>query len=187
MTEPTQPTGGPPRAIWIVTPIAIVMLFFVILLATRDSGDKGFSFDLEGQVAPSIIGTTLDGDEFDLDDYRGGFVVVNFFQTTCIPCIQEHPELVAFQQTYGPSGFATIVSIAFDDRPENIRTFFDEFGGDWPILAADTGPMAVDYGVSLVPESVVVAPDGEVLTKLLGGVKLSTLEEIMQSWQEANA
>ena len=73
--------------------------------------------DLEGQLAPSIVGTTVDGDEFDLDDHRGEFVIVNFFQTTCIPCRQEHPELVAFQEAYGPAGFATIVSVAFDDEP----------------------------------------------------------------------
>jgi cytochrome c biogenesis protein CcmG/thiol:disulfide interchange protein DsbE len=164
------------------------MLLFIVLLATRDRGDTGFaSFNLEGKVAPAIVGTTIDGDTFDLDDYRGGFVVVNFFQTTCVPCRQEHPELVAFHETYAPSGFATVVSVAFDDRPSNIREFFEEFGGDWPVLATDTGSIAVSYGVPLVPESVLVAPDGEVITKLVGGIRMADLESVIQSWQEANA
>lgn len=176
------------RAVWIVAPVAIVMLVFIGFLATGDRGDTGFdSFDLEGQVAPSIVGTTIEGDEFDLDDHRGGFVIVNFFQTTCIPCRQEHPELVAFQEAYGPTGFATIVSVAFDDQPSNIREFFEEFGGDWPVIATDTGPIAVAYGVPLVPESVLIAPDGEVITKLLGGIRKADLEAVIQSWQEANA
>jgi cytochrome c biogenesis protein CcmG/thiol:disulfide interchange protein DsbE len=176
------------RAVWIVAPVAVVMLLFIVLLATRDRGDTAFaSFNLEGEVAPAIVGTTLEGDEFDLDDYRGGFVIVNFFQTTCIPCRQEHPELVAFQEAYAPSGFATIVSVAFDDRPSNIREFFDDFGGDWPVIATDTGPIAVAYGVPLVPESVLIAPDGEVITKLLGGIRKTDLEAEIQSWQEANA
>lgn len=186
----TDPAPAPQRrtAVWIVAPVAVMMLLFIVLLATRDRGETGFaSFNLEGEVAPAIVGTTLDGDEFDLDDYRGGFVIVNFFQTTCIPCRQEHSELVAFQEAYAPSGFATIVSIAFDDRPSNIREFFEQFGGDWPVIATDTGPIAVAYGVPLVPESVLIAPDGEVITKLLGGIRKADLESVIQSWQEANA
>lgn len=186
----TEPATAPPRrtAVWIVLPLAVVMAGFILLLATRDSGDTGFeSFNLEGEVAPAIVGTTLDGAEFDLDDHRGSFVVVNFFQTTCIPCRQEHPELVAFQEAYGPSGFATIVSVAFDDQPNNIREFFAQFGGDWPVLASDTGPLAVAYGVPLVPESILIAPTGEVITKLEGGVRMADLEAVIGSWQEANA
>jgi cytochrome c biogenesis protein CcmG/thiol:disulfide interchange protein DsbE len=166
----------------------LVLIFFIVLLATRDRDVTGFdSSRLEGEVAPAIVGVTIDGATFDLDDHRGGFVVVNFFQTTCLPCIQEHPELVAFQTTHAPSGFASVVSVAFDDRLDNIRSFFDEFGGDWPILGSDTAPLAVDYGVALVPESIVVAPNGEVVKKLLGGVSQAQLEAVMQSWQEANA
>ena len=182
------PRSSSRRAVWIVAPVAIVMLVFIGFLATGDRGDTGFdSFDLEGQVAPSIVGTTIEGDEFDLDDHRGGFVIVNFFQTTCIPCRQEHPELVAFQEAYGPTGFATIVSVAFDDQPSNIRDFFEEFGGDWPVIATDTGPIAVAYGVPLVPESVLIAPDGEVITKLLGGIRKADLESVIQTWQEEQA
>lgn len=176
------------RAVWIVAPVAVMMLLFIVLLATRDRDEAGFaSFNLEGEVAPAIVGTTLDGEAFDLDDHRGGFVVVNFFQTTCIPCRQEHPELVAFQEAYAPSGFATIVSVAFDDSPSNIRDFFAEFGGDWPVIATDTGPIAVAYGVPLVPESVLIAPDGEVITKLAGGVRKADLEAIIQAYQEGDA
>lgn len=178
-------TNRPRRAVWIVLPVAVIMALFVVLLATRDRGDTAFEgFDLEGKVAPAVVGTTIDGDTFDLDDHRGSFVVVNFFQTTCIPCVQEHPELVRFHDTYSPSGFATVVSVAFDDRPSNIREFFAEYGGDWPVIATDTGPIAVAYGVPLVPESVLVAPTGEVITKLEGGILMSDLEAVIAAWQE---
>lgn len=185
-TPPAVPRSR--RAVWIVAPVAVVMLVFIVVLATGDRDDTGFdSFDLTGEVAPSIVGTTIDGAAFDLDDHRGSFVIVNFFQTTCIPCRQEHPELVAFQEAYGPSGFATLVSVAFDDEPSNIREFFSEFGGDWPVIAADTGPIAVAYGVPLVPESVLISPEGEVITKLLGGIRKADLEAVIQAWQEEEA
>ena len=55
------------------------------------------------------------------------------------------------------------------------------------VLASDTGPLAVAYGVPLVPESILIAPTGEVITKLEGGVRMADLEAVIGSWQEANA
>ncbi len=171
------------RTLWIVAPVAIVMVLFLVLLATRDGGGTGFiSGDIDGQLAPPIVRTTIDGEPFDLDELRGSFVVVNFFQTSCIPCRQEHPELVAFQEQYAPTGVGSVVSIVFDDTEANIRAFFDEFGGDWPIIAEDSLPIAVDYGVPLVPESAIVAPNGIVIRKLIGGVRKSDIEAVMASW-----
>jgi len=77
---------------------------------------------------------------------------------------------------------ASVVSIAFDDSEANIREFFEEFGGDWPIVAEDALPIAVDYGVVAVPESAVVAPNGKIIRKLIGGVRKVDLEAVMAGW-----
>jgi cytochrome c biogenesis protein CcmG/thiol:disulfide interchange protein DsbE len=175
------------RAAWIVAPVAVVLLVFIALLATRDTADDGDnSRDLTGQLAPALAGATIDGGRFDIDDHRGQFVIVNFFQTTCVPCIEEHPELVAFQEANVASGRATIVSVAFDDSPTAIQRFFDERGGDWPIIAEATAEFAIDYAVTAVPESIVVAPTGEVVIKAKGGVEAAILEAVMASWEAAN-
>lgn len=180
-----ETTAVPRKAIWIVAPVALLMTLFIVLLATRDADNQGFQpFSLTGELAPSVVATTIDGEAFDLDDYRGQFLVLNFFQTSCIPCVQEHPELVSFHETYAPAGVASVVSVAFDDTAANIRDFFEEFGGDWPIITEDTGSIAVDYSVPLVPESVVIAPTGQVITKLLGGIRQSDLETVMGQWQQ---
>ncbi|MEZ5165832.1 MAG: hypothetical protein R2695_04815 [Acidimicrobiales bacterium] len=50
------------RAAWIVAPVALIMVLFIALLATRDGGKQGFpSSNLEGRLAPAIVGTTIDG------------------------------------------------------------------------------------------------------------------------------
>ncbi|GJM37132.1 MAG: hypothetical protein DHS20C19_04990 [Acidimicrobiales bacterium] len=198
MTDETTPPNRPVSetaastpggiALWIVLPIGVLMLAFIVLLATRDTNETGLTIvDLDGELAPPIVGTTIDGDAFDLDDLRGQFVVVNFFQTTCVPCIREHPELISFHEAYAASETATVVSVAFDDQPANIREFFEDFGGDWPVIAEDTGPMAVDYGVALVPESAIVAPTGEVIEKLIGGVTRAQIEQVIAEWQAGDA
>lgn len=180
MTGETAATPLRRTAVWIVVPIAVSMALFVLLLATREPGtDRDRESALEGELAPAIVASTTTGSPFDLDALRGRFVIVNFFSTTCIPCIVEHPELVEFHETHAPSGFAEVVSIAFDDGADNVREFFAENGGEWPVIVGDTGPFAVSYGVTAVPESIVVADTGEVIRKLIGGVSREGLESVI--------
>ena len=169
---------------WVVLPVAVLAGLLVLLLATRDTGADQVDRSIEGRLAPAVVGVDLDGEPFDLDDQRGRWVVVNFFSTTCQPCIVEHPELVAFQEAHAPAGDATVVSIAFDDSATNVEDFFARNGGDWPVLVGDTGGFAVGYGVTGVPESYLVAPSGLVWRKLIGGV---TQEDLDGHIQQATA
>lgn len=176
MTESTR-SDTTRLALWTVLPVAVATALLLVLLATRSPGsERAVSSRLLGEVAPLIEGPTIEGDMFDIDDHRGRWVVVNFFSTTCVPCIQEHPELVIFQEQHAALGDATVVSVAFDDSPSNVVAFFAEHGGDWPVLVEDTGSFAVRYGVTGVPESYLVAPTGVVAAKLLGGVTAAELD-----------
>lgn len=151
--------------------VAIVLGLFVWLLATSTSGDDAkVSSPLLGKLAPSIVGTGFRGEQFDIDAERGNWVLVNFFSTTCIPCIREHPELVALSERYKDSGALSLVSVTFEDKAAAVRDFFEKNGGEWPVLLTDTGRIAISYGVTAVPESYLVAPDGTVVRKVIGGI-----------------
>lgn len=173
----TAPVVRPRREIaaWIVAPIAIVLGLLVLLLATRNP-NRAESSPLVGNLAPAIVGDTLDDGTYDLDELRGEWVVVNFFSTTCVPCIVEHPELVAFDEAHD-AGDASVVSIAFDDSTSNVADFFEENGGDWPVVVSNVGNMAVSFGVTGVPESYLVAPSGVVAAKFIGGITKSDMED----------
>ena len=149
----------------------------LVLLATRDpSSEREVRSGLLGDLAPTLAGPTIDGGTFSIDDERGRWVVVNFFSTTCIPCIEEHPELVEFQERHSATDDATIVSVAFDDSAANVTRFFEDNGGEWPVLVEDTGGIAVSYGVTGVPESYLIAPSGIVASKFLGGLRADDLD-----------
>lgn len=166
--------------------LALLAGAFVVVLATRDpSGERATQSPLIGRLAPSVAGETLDGGSYDLAELRGRWVVVNFFATWCVPCRIEHPELVDFHQRHAALGDAAVVSVLFDDAPDVAREFFAAEGGEWPVVTDPDGAIGVAYGVARVPESFLVAPDGTVVERLVGGVTAAQLDDLLGAYEAA--
>ncbi|CAN5155119.1 hypothetical protein BH18ACT4_BH18ACT4_06480 [soil metagenome] len=175
-------------ALWAAASVGVVLVALVGVLATREPAQNRLaSSPLIDEVAPLIEGDTIAGDDFDLDRLQGRWVVVNFFATWCAPCRQEHPELVSFQRRHDQAGDAQVVSVVYGDDSEAVRAFFDENGGDWPVVVGDEGRSALDYGVSGVPESYLVDPSGFVRAKITGGVTSTGLDRILADLQGRGA
>jgi cytochrome c biogenesis protein CcmG/thiol:disulfide interchange protein DsbE len=158
--------------------LAVVTGAFVLLLALSDTQRTGsVSFEVVGDVAPDFAGSTLDGGFYDLAAQRGDWVVVNFFASWCVGCRVEHPELVEFSERHRDTN-VQLVAVMFGDTERAAREFFRELGGDWPALVEDTGGIAIDYGVTAVPETLLIAPSGRVIQKWIGanGVTADQLE-----------
>lgn len=173
---------APPRrtALYGAIAVGVVLALLIGLLATRDaSGTRLSDSPLLGQPAPPIEGTDLlDGGTYDLADDEGRFVLVNFFATWCEPCKLEHGDLIRFAAGHQVAGDARVVSVVFADEPGNVREFFEERGGDWPVV--DAGDKAtLDYGVTGVPESYLIGPEGVVRAKIVGGIDADKLEDLL--------
>ncbi|MGE3620460.1 MAG: TlpA family protein disulfide reductase [Acidimicrobiia bacterium] len=160
--------------------VAVVAVGLIGFLATRSQGsERTAASPVVGQVAPAVSGTDLDGAPFDIDRQRGRWVVVNFFATWCVPCIEEHPELVEFSSRQGPGHDATVVSVVVETPEAEAREFFAREGGDWPVVLDPEGRTALEYGMVKVPETFVVAPDGTVVARLLGGITADQLDAVI--------
>jgi cytochrome c biogenesis protein CcmG/thiol:disulfide interchange protein DsbE len=178
--EPVQVTRRSHTALAATIVVAVLVAAFIAVLATRQpSTDRRADSPLIGLPAPGVTGETFDGRSFDLDRSRGRFVLVNFFATWCIPCRNEHPELRAFQSEHKQAGDVDVVSVVFDDEPDQARTFFEEEGGSWPVVLDPDGRLSLDYGVAKVPESYLIAPDGTVVAKVIGGVTAAGLDKLL--------
>ena len=172
--------------IWVVIPVAVLAAGFMVVLATGDSALKrNRSSPLVGELTPPLEGITTKGEAFDIDNWRGRWVLVNFFSTTCAPCVAEHPELVDFNERHAAADDARIVSVTFSDTVANMREFFETYGGDWPVLAEGSNDAAIAYGVTGVPESYLVAPSGVVVWKQIGGVTADGVDEVISKLTEA--
>lgn len=179
-------TDGPAKrsnvkVLAVLAVVAVVVGALVILFASAPDGEGEVSGELIGSEAPGIQSATTTGEAFDLADTRGSWTLVNFFATWCPPCVAEHPELVVFSERNADS--VEVISVAFDEPPEVIEEFFAEHGGDWPVLAEDTGGIVLDYGVIKLPESFLITPDGVVVKKLAGGVTADGLESLVAEYE----
>jgi cytochrome c biogenesis protein CcmG/thiol:disulfide interchange protein DsbE len=168
--------------------VAVVMigLFIVLLGASPDDGGASADSPLIGRPAPEATGTLTDGTSFDLSRRKGSWVVLNFFDPTCVPCIREHPELVAFaddQATLGTDGAELYSVITKGERPE-IDAFFAERGGDWPAIYSEADEFPVAFGVAQVPETWIVDPSGVVQLRLISEVTADQLNSILRQFRE---
>jgi cytochrome c biogenesis protein CcmG/thiol:disulfide interchange protein DsbE len=161
------------------TVVGVVLVALIALLATRGTSEP-VSSKILGQAAPDFTGQTLDGETFSLSQHRGEWVLVNFFATWCVPCRVEHSELVRFAEERADDP-VQVVSVAFDDQADAIGEFFAEEGGDWPVLPSETGSIALDFGVSQVPETYVVAPSGLVVARIDDGFTGAKIDAIIDS------
>jgi cytochrome c biogenesis protein CcmG, thiol:disulfide interchange protein DsbE len=159
--EPSEASDRPRTALVVSVVLAVVVAVLVAVLATRDGGT------------------------FSSADKRGRWVVLNFFGSWCVPCLEEHPELVAFDAAHRAEGDAVLVSTTFDDRAEDARAFFEEHGGTWPVIDDPENSIGVTYGVAQVPETFVISPNGTVVQRYAGPVTRAALDELIASYEEA--
>lgn len=169
--------------------VGVVVVFLLVVLglsAARDAPEA--STPLLLQPAPEIVAPTYDGSTFVLSRRRGSWVVLNFFNSTCVPCKREHPELVKFfesQEALGGGG-AELYTVVNDDEERAVREFFDANGGGWPIIADDDAVIAVDYGIAKVPETWLISPTGVVAERFQGQVTAELLATTIAALTEGS-
>jgi thiol-disulfide isomerase/thioredoxin len=169
---------GSTRVRWIALGVGVVIIALIGVLAVGSDDRLSPPNQVVGQRVPAVAGQTLSGTDYDIDDARGKWVIVNFFATWCAGCINEHPELVAFDKWARATGEAEVVAVVFNDPAEQVQAFFDGNGGNWPVL--DDPSLPLEFQVSQIPETFVVAPSGQVVQHLQGEIKAAPLIALIE-------
>ena len=166
--------------------VAVVVAgLFVVLLGSDPPDNETAETNLMGLPAPEAQGVLDDGSTFQLSRRKGDWVILNFFQSSCVPCQEEHPELVEFvagQQDQ--PGSARFYSVVWDDSRENVEEFFAREGGDWPIVYDEAGSISVAFGVTAVPETWIIDPGGVIRYRTISTVTADSLGATMQQLRE---
>lgn len=124
-----------------------------------------------GDTAPDKELETLEGTgSGDIADYRGRWVLVNFWASWCEPCRQEAPALQAFYERHRDEGFV-VLGINLDDNHEDASAFVRRYGLTYPQLRdADGDERQEAYGMVGFPESFLVDGDGKLALIRRGSV-----------------
>lgn len=116
-----------------------------------------------GKEAPDFTLLNLDGEEVSLSDFRGKYVLINFWGTWCQWCEQEMPDL---QKVYDENEDLVVLAVNVMEEKSDVEGYIKEHGYSFPVLLDADGNVALTYLVSGYPTSYFVDRDGI----LLGGV-----------------
>jgi cytochrome c biogenesis protein CcmG/thiol:disulfide interchange protein DsbE len=179
---PIESGGGRPRphtARWVGIGVLVVAAGLIAVLATRPPAAVTEVFSpLVGKAAPPVTGIAADGSRYVLPRAPGRYVVLNFFASWCEPCQTEGPELAKFQYQHQRAGDASVVSVIFDDSVSAARNYQATLGAQWPTLA-DSGGLALSYGVRAPPSTFIIAPSGRVVAFIESPVTADGLDQII--------
>ena len=130
------------------------------------AGDGEVRAALDGP-APAIVGTTLEGEPFDLAAYAGRPVIVNFWGPSCVPCRDEFPLLIEKSIAHEADGLA-IVGVLTDDPPEPARRFAADYGATWPTVEDPDKALKTTYRVAGRPQTYFIDTDGIIRSIQIG-------------------
>ncbi|MEJ7719755.1 MAG: TlpA disulfide reductase family protein [Ilumatobacteraceae bacterium] len=80
---------------------------------------------------------------------------------------------------------ADFYTVVYDDDRESVEAFFEQQGGDWPVVYDDDGSIAVAFGVAKVPETWIIDPDGVVRERIISTVSADFLRRELDRFRLA--
>ena len=140
-------------------------------------GDQSLPSTMEGREAPAVQVTPLGAalPPTDADLRAPGVKLVNFWASWCQPCRAEHPML----EKLAGEGVA-INGINYKDKPADALGLLSDLGNPYARIGADSGRMALDWGVYGVPETYVIDGKGRVVLRFAGPITAAALEAVIR-------
>jgi peroxiredoxin len=155
--------------------VGLVILLFALLVWKLVS-NKGGEIAAEARrgehpVAPDFVGSRLDKPgRLSLSSLRGKAVVVNFYNSTCIPaCSDETPELERVWLSHRGAGLV-VLGVDWQDFGADGRRFLHRYGATYPAIHDGSGSIGSRYGVTGTPETFVVDRAGRVVDAMIGSI-----------------
>jgi len=132
-------------------------------------------------VAPEVRFTTLQGEALTTAGLRGKVVLVNFWATDCIPCIEEMPRIVETYNRYHAQGFETIAVAMSYDPPNYVLAYAEKNALPFKVALDVSGQLAQSFGnVRATPTSFVIDRRGNIVAHYVGEPDFVRLRALLE-------
>lgn len=135
--------------------------------ASANPGDQAIEFELKD----------INGQVYQLSDFKGQPVVLNFFATWCQPCIDEAPELEAFGEEYKD---AKLIIIAKGESKSRMEKYINESDSKLLYLLDTKEETSKEYNVIGQPDTLILNKDGVIVERFTGPTTKARLIEIIE-------
>jgi cytochrome c biogenesis protein CcmG/thiol:disulfide interchange protein DsbE len=172
------------RVRWIALAAGVCVAALAVVAATQvgtDPREDTNRSHLVGKDAPGFDLPALDGTQLRANDLAGKVVVVNFWNSWCIPCRQEHEALVEFYRRHAADPSFAMVGIVRDDTESAIRSYVEEEGVPYTVAFDPGGRAALDFGTRGQPETYAISPDGVIAGSKFGPSSVGDLETMYRA------
>ena len=135
---------------------------------------------MEKNGVPNFTAKTLSGEVFQLNQFSGKVVILNFWASWCGPCVEEVPSLIKLVKEF--KGDVQLIAISGDSNEEDIQVFLKSF----PELKSENIKIVYDqdrskmkmFDVTRLPESLVLGTDHKLVKKLVGSIDWYTKDSV---------
>ena len=136
-----------------------------------------------GEIAEDFQLPDLHGNSVGLSDFKGKFVLLDFWSSSCKPCRTEHKNLLTNYMKYKNKGLE-IISVTSDKNKDTWESATKKDSMIWVSLqdnASESGGVGSKYNVKLIPENFLINPNGRIIAMNVHGEKLGEkLSEIFK-------
>jgi len=118
-----------------------------------------------------------------LSDYRGKWVIVNYWATWCPPCISEMPELQDFHDAHADND-AVVIGINTEHiGSQRLAAFLDDYFITYPVFVSPPTQQSELGLIPGLPTTFMVSPEGDVVARQVGPVTRDVLEAFLRNQQ----
>ncbi len=124
----------------------------------------------------------IEGKSHSFSDYKGKWVIVNYWGTYCPPCLEEIPDLISFSDRHKSD--AVVLGLdAGGTNVEDLKSFAAEYMIEYLIAPVQESTLTAFGILSGIPTSYVITPQGEVAAKVVGIIDLKEVEAYMKQYE----
>ncbi|MFZ4584346.1 MAG: TlpA family protein disulfide reductase [Acidimicrobiia bacterium] len=174
------PRRNPARGVVFAT-IVVVLVVGVVFAIRLSAGEPPSGLAVLGKPTPTVNFTTLDGRTITNADLAGRTVMVNFWNTWCIPCETEAPALAAFAQQHANQNGVVLLAVVRADSEDAVRANVARAPKGWTVVFDRDQQAALGFGTRGQPETYAIAPAGTVVSSKYGPASVGELDSMFSS------